>query len=695
MKQNTCCKALLVLVLSLVMMLSLAVVSAAAVDANGDHVCDSTPCLVCDVAGKINALPAAGEITVDNAAAVTEQIHAIDRVKVDLTDEQYDELLTVVATRPNGSGYGLDEPVRYMEAVEKVVSLNAGGSLYITKSYSVGSTQLDWAQTDATLTIESLDAGSTFAPLSVTLSDIANLSALADYGLYSATADGWTNCYILPAGTYKVTETGYNAVTTSGATLTTTASYSVDGNAVSTDHAEVTVQNGGSSVVTVGNFYNPITYNLWVGGTEVTEQNAHDVFGDGTVSYDPATNTLTLNDIIYDGPEIGIAADVDLTIKLIGVNNSITSTNGSGIEVTGAVTIVGGGTLRVSSTNGNGIEASDDINITDGTVSVTADDDHCGIVSLTSITIGGEDNPTVTVGCKVGLDAPIVTIKNSCTLTITSKECAIATAAPLDFPEGNWYQWKGDDDTLYRSGIGADDRLLTKEDGAANKSLKIEPIATEPNTHTVTLVNGDKVWHVFTGISDGQTLRAILTMPPPLEGGPAGSIFYRWYTESDEWIRHDTVINEDKVAYATWKQPIAGTVTFSGEPVVGQPITATATVTTAGVTTLNYQWLLGERRIPIDGATSATYTPTAADAGQLLICVVNNIEIVPGSIIAEAGIVRGSGSGGYYPIYIPTAPQQSTELVTSPETFDGGIATSVALTLLTATGTAWLSKKKD
>ena len=34
---------------------------------------------------------------------------------------------------------------------------------------------------------------------------------------------------------------------------------------------------------------------LYVGNTAVTEQNASDVFGDGTVSFDYATNTLTLN----------------------------------------------------------------------------------------------------------------------------------------------------------------------------------------------------------------------------------------------------------------------------------------------------------------------------------------------------------------------------------------------------------------
>ena len=38
------------------------------------------------------------------------------------------------------------------------------------------------------------------------------------------------------------------------------------------------------------------TYELWVAGKQVTETNQNDVLGDGTVSYDPDTHTLTLKD---------------------------------------------------------------------------------------------------------------------------------------------------------------------------------------------------------------------------------------------------------------------------------------------------------------------------------------------------------------------------------------------------------------
>ena len=41
--------------------------------------------------------------------------------------------------------------------------------------------------------------------------------------------------------------------------------------------------------------WRPVTYALWIGNTQVNTDNAADVLGDGTVSYDPAASTLTLN----------------------------------------------------------------------------------------------------------------------------------------------------------------------------------------------------------------------------------------------------------------------------------------------------------------------------------------------------------------------------------------------------------------
>ncbi len=68
-------------------------------------------------------------------------------------------------------------------------------------------------------------------------------------------------------------------------------------------------------------------YDLWVNDTQVTAQNAADVLGDGTVSYDAATKTLTLNGAnitelhtagIFSA---GVYAEIaDLTIDLVGEN---------------------------------------------------------------------------------------------------------------------------------------------------------------------------------------------------------------------------------------------------------------------------------------------------------------------------------------------------------------------------------------
>lgn len=40
----------------------------------------------------------------------------------------------------------------------------------------------------------------------------------------------------------------------------------------------------------------PTSYDIWICDTQITEKNKDDVFNDGTISYDPETSTLTLND---------------------------------------------------------------------------------------------------------------------------------------------------------------------------------------------------------------------------------------------------------------------------------------------------------------------------------------------------------------------------------------------------------------
>lgn len=105
-------------------------------------------------------------------------------------------------------------------------------------------------------------------------------------------------------------------------------------------------------------------YDLYIGGTQVKKSIADDVFGDGKVSYDPNTNTLTLNNYTYSdtGTVRGTTRSAlryegkedSLTIELNGTNKIecvADEYNVYGIRVPYAkcLTIKGDGSLEVSS----------------------------------------------------------------------------------------------------------------------------------------------------------------------------------------------------------------------------------------------------------------------------------------------------------------------------------------------------------
>lgn len=116
----------------------------------------------------------------------------------------------------------------------------------------------------------------------------------------------------------------------------------------------------------------PTAYNVWVGGVQVTENNASDVLKDGTVSYNAATKTLTLNGaeitegyydktsqelsgiytlddlkiVLADGSENKIALSADNASMAVGI---------AALDISNAyynVSITGGGTLDISVSNG-------------------------------------------------------------------------------------------------------------------------------------------------------------------------------------------------------------------------------------------------------------------------------------------------------------------------------------------------------
>ena len=83
------------------------------------------------------------------------------------------------------------------------------------------------------------------------------------------------------------------------------------------------------------------TYDLWVAGKQVTETNQSDVLGNGTVKFDPATNTLTLNNanLTPDGDaNFTYWIDSDLT-KELTITGTATLSNADGILTDGPLTL--------------------------------------------------------------------------------------------------------------------------------------------------------------------------------------------------------------------------------------------------------------------------------------------------------------------------------------------------------------------
>lgn len=196
-------------------------------------------------------------------------------------------------------------------------------------------------------------------------------------------------------------------------------------------------------------------YDLWVGGTQVTSENASAVTGDGItgdVSFDPETGTLTLSNATingyteYDGRDVNIYSTLkDLTINLVGknavgsVDNGVFSSDLGIADDEGNVTISGsdGAELDVYA-NEDAVYADEKLLIEDLSLIARADlydaiISGCLEVSGSKVDVQSDQSNAITA------DGSYITIKES-----TVKAASKRADAAVDQPDGNAVEANGD-----------------------------------------------------------------------------------------------------------------------------------------------------------------------------------------------------------------------------------------------------------
>jgi len=225
------------------------------------------------------------------------------------------------------------------------------------------------------------------------------------------------------------------------------------------------------------------------------------------VKYVEGTSTLTLKGFTWSGPENGIYATIALNILLDG-ENSISSTNKCGVEITNDLTINGSSasedSLSVTSTgigsNGNGIFAykpqyggnyNETITIANATITANASGD-VGIAASVSLSI--TDSVISSTGRAHGLQGgafgsnlnanPVnIAIENS---TITATATANDGVAIKGYPAvtGN-FQWRSAADGQWAAYANTDPNF------ASAKYVELKPgTPASPTTYAVTVTNG-------------------------------------------------------------------------------------------------------------------------------------------------------------------------------------------------------------
>lgn len=173
-------------------------------------------------------------------------------------------------------------------------------------------------------------------------------------------------------------------------------------------------------------FADATQYDLFVNGEQFTSEKLTIECGEGTATYDPATQTLALNNasIANTAGYGGIASNLtgDLTIALQG-NNSITLDDNMGIMAAGNIEITGPGNLAINVTGENkdgiSVAGNGNVSVRETSLAVNAPG---GIGIASDGTVSFDNVQVKSAALHAGIDAINLFIENGSVVDISATE---------------------------------------------------------------------------------------------------------------------------------------------------------------------------------------------------------------------------------------------------------------------------------
>ncbi len=328
------------------------------------------------------------------------------------------------------------------------------------------------------------------------------------------------------------------------------------GAAVSADGTTINGKDGKPVTAVMFGKVEEVKYDVWVGGVQVTSQNAGNVLGDGKVSYDVASNTLTFKDAVVnkyskDSGNSIIYTTKDLTIK--GKASLVNADAEGGIAITNQeAKLKIEADLDIQTKLGGIVAFAKEVDITSGNIGIKVSDaESYGIMSSGSLVI---ENGNVAVNAKMaGIYCKKLEVKGG-KVEVSADKAAVATSddnaimidSKLEIaePAGG----KAAKATLEGSDVFA----IVDAEGNVAKSVKID-YKKDVVKYTVTfnlMGHGNAI--------ASQSVAAGSKAVKPADPEADGFLFGGWYTEKELANAYDfnAAVTKNIELFAKWTEVV-------------------------------------------------------------------------------------------------------------------------------------------